>query len=313
MVSIIMPAYNAEKYISETIKSILNQTCKDWELIIVDDGSTDATGLISDKYAASDARIKVLHQTNAGVCKARNTGISKASGELIAFADADDILTPESLAVRVRLMDGADMAVAGYELFDETGVLEKMPGAVRDRWDQHDAVLNIIAAGELGYQGYIWNKMFRKELFEQYSIHFDEKISLNEDRLFCVEYALCCKNVHLSDDLVYRYRITEGNTTSSACRVTEDSIKKISSEFKAFDKAIKLVDNKYKDCYYWAAVEAQYRAVVLKRKMRGESKSLDSYLNKKIQGYGQIAMKAPATVISLKKKAVIAGHMLAKA
>ena len=90
MVSIIVPVYNIEKYIDECIQSVLNQTYTAWELILVDDGSTDNSGNICDEYAKTDTRIKVLHQKNQGVSAARNIALDKAEGDYIMFLDADD-------------------------------------------------------------------------------------------------------------------------------------------------------------------------------------------------------------------------------
>lgn len=102
MVSIIMPCYNAGKYIREAIESVLNQTYSDWELIIVDDGSTDNSMDIAERLAISDSRIRLIMQPNAGACRARNNGIEHANGEYVKFLDADDILEPECLLTQVN-------------------------------------------------------------------------------------------------------------------------------------------------------------------------------------------------------------------
>ena len=98
MVSVILPAYNAEKYIADSIKSVISQSFTDWELLIVDDGSTDSTPRLCDGFASSDPRIRVFHRHNAGVSAARNFGLDSAQGEYITFLDADDILHPEFLS-----------------------------------------------------------------------------------------------------------------------------------------------------------------------------------------------------------------------
>lgn len=105
MISIIIPAYNAEKYILETINSVINQTFKDWELIIIDDGSTDKTANIVKEFCENDKRINYYYQKNSGVSVARNFGMSKAKGEYIAFLDADDIWLPEFLKYTVNFLN----------------------------------------------------------------------------------------------------------------------------------------------------------------------------------------------------------------
>lgn len=101
-VSIIIPVYNAEKTVDRCINSILNQTYKDFELLLLNDGSTDASGMICDSYAKKDTRIRVIHKENSGVSDTRNQGIAMAKGEYIQFLDSDDWVTPEATGVFVR-------------------------------------------------------------------------------------------------------------------------------------------------------------------------------------------------------------------
>src|SRR5882757_4082321 len=104
LVSVIMPAYNAEKYIAEAINSVKQQTYTAWELIVIDDGSTDNTAAIIKKYAGTDNRIMYTYQANGGQGKARNNGLKKATGEYVAFLDADDLWIPEKLNTQVEIM-----------------------------------------------------------------------------------------------------------------------------------------------------------------------------------------------------------------
>ena len=104
LVSVIMPAYNTEKYIAESIQSVLDQSYTNWELLVVDDGSTDQTAEIVRAFAAKDGRVKYLFQQNGGQSKARNTGIQNAGGSLLAFLDSDDVWLPEKLQLQMRTM-----------------------------------------------------------------------------------------------------------------------------------------------------------------------------------------------------------------
>ena len=111
-ISIIMPCYNVEKYVAEAIESVLAQTFTDWELIILNDGSTDATPRICERYAARDPRIKYFSGPNLGVSQQRNAGLEKASGELIAFLDSDDMLLPDSLSILLYIKEKYDVDIA---------------------------------------------------------------------------------------------------------------------------------------------------------------------------------------------------------
>ena len=103
--SVIIPVYNSVTYLSETLNSILSQTYDDYEVILVDDGSTDGSELICDSYVSEDLRFKVIHKTNGGVSSARNTGLNYISGEWVVFLDSDDMLHKSTLAILKRIIE----------------------------------------------------------------------------------------------------------------------------------------------------------------------------------------------------------------
>jgi teichuronic acid biosynthesis glycosyltransferase TuaG len=124
LVSIIMPAYNAEKYIAASIESVLAQTYSDWELIVVDDGSTDSTATVVQEFATSDPRVRYIFQENGRLGKARNTGISNSTGRLIAFLDSDDLWLPTKLEVQTRAMaeNNADVVYSKSYVFSDENI-----------------------------------------------------------------------------------------------------------------------------------------------------------------------------------------------
>lgn len=113
-VSVIIPVYNAQDFLDDTIKSVLNQTFKDFELLLVDDGSKDCSPEICDKYAVKDPRVKVFHKPNGGVSSARNLGLDNAKGEFIAFADNDDRMFPEFLETMTGNIAGYDLMLSSF-------------------------------------------------------------------------------------------------------------------------------------------------------------------------------------------------------
>lgn len=126
-ISVIIPVYNMEQYIEKSVRSVIDQTWRDLELIVVDDGSTDATGEILRRLAAQDARIRVIHQENGGVSAARNTGLAEASGEYVAWLDGDDQMQPQALEkLNAAILEtGADMSLCNYENVERSGAREK--------------------------------------------------------------------------------------------------------------------------------------------------------------------------------------------
>ncbi len=121
LISVIVPIYNIENYVSKCLDSIINQTYRDLEIILVDDGSTDSSGQICDRYANLDSRIKVIHQENSGLSLARNIGIAASSGELIAYIDGDDYIHPQYLEILSGIMiaANAEIAVCGTNIVNE--------------------------------------------------------------------------------------------------------------------------------------------------------------------------------------------------
>ena len=137
-VSVIMPAYNSEKYISAAIESVTKQTHENWELIVINDASPDNSAEIAQKYAEKDLRIRVINQkSNGGVSRARNLGIESAKGDFIAFLDSDDVWVSEKLEKQLKLLDenNAQIAYSSYDFIDENGKSIKKPFFVSKETD----------------------------------------------------------------------------------------------------------------------------------------------------------------------------------
>lgn len=236
LISIVLPAYNAEKTIGQCVESILSQSFKDFELIIVDDGSTDQTYNLCIEY--HDERIAVFHNDNQGVSATRNFGIEKARGKYIIFVDADDALPIESLSIRVSDIEGYDLIVCSYSMNNaviENGYCEGV--------SSKEALYRIALTTWIRYEGYIWNKMFNLEIIKNNKISFREDIYYNEDRLFCVEYLKHCTKVLFNDKVVYLYNDDSIGAMQRIKKVTDEDKEKILSEFKTYDMMIELVGN----------------------------------------------------------------------
>lgn len=328
LISIIVPVYNGDAHLRACLDSALSQTLSSWELILVDDGSTDGTAAIADAYAQADSRISVYHRENGGVGAARNAGLDAANGELIAFLDADDILPTRSLEARLALLGDADMALARYgefvsprgeenaEPLPETAeagtVISEMPFTQASSWDRRSAVLGIACSGELRYQGFLFNKLFRASIIEHEQLRFDTDLSYNEDRLFCTAYALGCTQVKLGNDLVYWYRRTDTSAMGALANMTDEHASKVLSEFTAYERIMALVESDYPEIATFVAADAMYRAVALRESTAPEAVSLRNALGREIERFGTRALDAENNLLPASQRAKIRAHVLLK-
>ena len=215
LISIIIPVYNAEKYLNQCIDSIITQTYSDWELILVDDGSTDSSGIICDEYAKNDNRIKVVHKHNGGASSARNKGLDIAEGGYIAFIDADDYVEESYLSKFVENIGKADLLQGGLL---EVGQYENDCSIKKYKYydldNNTDAVelLNVKEAGRIRIC-YVHVKLFRNDIIQDNRIRFDTGMKLSEDFCFVLDYLSCIHSVAEVTNNGYRYNRV-GDTSS---------------------------------------------------------------------------------------------------
>lgn len=218
--SIIIPVYNTEPYLSRCFDSILSQSFKDFELLLIDDGSTDNSGAICDQYAQKDTRIKVFHKENGGVSSARNLGLDNAIGEWIYIIDSDDELFPEGLQVLVEcISNDVDSVLGGFEHYDTNGDLWQT-SAIRTTMmlSKRDSLLALYPEHSIHYcyLGYIWLRLFRNRIIQDYSLRFDTAISIKEDTLFTTQY-LCKSNgkTRFTTTPVYKYMMRKNSAMTT--------------------------------------------------------------------------------------------------
>lgn len=226
-ISVIVPAYNVERYLEKCIDSILAQTFTDYELILIDDGSTDKSGEICDEYLLKNHRIKVLHNANGGVSTARNEGIRLAGGKYISFVDADDTVDSdcfEKLILAAAEKD-YDFAICGFKkirkpsknkeavvyqyCYDLTGSIEEFLSCIPQYID------NALLQGPC-------NKLFKTQIIKEYNLLFPLDMNFGEDTVFVYKYLLHTKNVASIKDCLYNYRQLKSQTLSS--RFREDKL-----------------------------------------------------------------------------------------
>lgn len=217
-ISIIVPVYNAEKYLDKCIKSILMQTYKEFELIIINDGSTDSSQKIIDKWLNKDRRIKAISQGNKGVSAARNEGLKLASGQWVTFVDADDYIKQDyylKAMWSILKLENVDMLIYGRSTKCNKRVLHEL---------SKEKIVEVCVDTKMA-GGYPWNKFFRNDIIRKNKIAFEEDISICEDLLFCINYIQNIDNGHyLECDIceLYNYRCHSGSATQ---RISIDKFK----------------------------------------------------------------------------------------
>lgn len=214
-ISIIVPVYNVEKYLENCIESILNQTFKDFELILVDDGSTDNSGKICDIYEKKDSRIKVIHKNNEGLSSARNTGLDIACGKYVGFVDSDDSIHPKMYEVLYNLIEKykSDISCCNYKYtydisnqnHEELNLNEVIEmsniEAIEKLYDKDLGVRLVVA----------WNKLYNKRLFDNIRYKVGR---LHEDEFMAHRILYNCKKITYVDNELYYYLQREGSIMS---------------------------------------------------------------------------------------------------
>ena len=203
IISVIVPVYNAEKYIREAIESVLNQTFTKWELILIDDGSSDRSGEICNEFSEKDNRIKTIHTKNKGVSSARNTGIDKAIGNWIIFLDSDDYWKRNMLETMLSYSETVDLVVCSITevpVIDNHCLVKKVT--------YYDGIQDTIKDYEILHGCYFYhspiNKLYRRE---KLTMSFNPEIPLGEDFCFNLEYMSLCEKICMIPDALYIYRL----------------------------------------------------------------------------------------------------------
>lgn len=203
LLSIIVPVYNAQRYLPCCIESILCQSFSDFELILINDGSTDTSGDICDSYALQDSRVKVIHQNNSGVSAARNTGIRKARGHFICFVDADDSIESDYLqnfSPQIK-PDSPDIVIQGLKICLPKGEIEEIISFPDTTSSSLSAVLN---KQLIQFRG-PYCKLFKTSIINKYNLSFPQSLQYGEDSIFYLNYLSHCATIKIGSTNSYRY------------------------------------------------------------------------------------------------------------
>lgn len=219
LLSIIVPVFNAAEYLKDCLDSILTQTFADFELICVNDGSTDNSCEILKEYEQKDPRVIVCNQINKGTASARNTGIKQANGKYITFVDSDDCLEKDTYEEALKYINEADVVCFGITTFgrDYSAKTRKSDDNYYQLKFKGNCLLNDVVIRKTDCS--VCNKIFKKSIIEQYSINFPEGLHY-EDAEFCWKYFLSSENIYFLKEYFYKYRRHTGSvmhTTFENC------------------------------------------------------------------------------------------------
>ena len=206
-VSIIVPVYNGERFLQGCIDSILMQTFADFELILVNDGSSDRSADILAEYEKADARVRVITQQNQGVSAARNAGLDACRGDYVRFIDCDDTLPPDSLDILVRKArgNGSDLVIAAYhEIVGKSATLRDLPKS-EETMACNDFLSHFSRYPTSFFYGVLWNKLFRRELIANAHLRFTPGMTWGEDFTFVAQYLVHVERVSYTRASVYNY------------------------------------------------------------------------------------------------------------
>lgn len=258
-ISVIVPVYKAEGTLYKCISSILEQSFRDFELLLVDDGSPDDSGAICENWAGKDDRIRVFHQKNAGVSAARNRGLSEASGRYVCFVDSDDWVKPNYLKDLYQALlpdeNKFGLIIHGFvQCTPEGSVISEIK--LRDKILYEKQFTEAFIQDDICKLGYICSKLYRKDLIDRHNITFNTEVACCEDLLFMLEYLLYCDYIVYGKSVHYVY-IKCG--TSLSIRVNS-----FESEYTCFFQYLSLseqIKHKY-DLSPWE-METVYRSLMI--------------------------------------------------
>lgn len=204
-VTVIMPIYNVANYLEKCIESVINQTYRNFELFLVDDGSKDESPEIVDKYASLDNRVIPVHQVNSGVDVARNVGLEKGTGKYVAFIDSDDWYDETYLEKLVENAEKGDSELVVCN-FEPVGI--DNPPKVKDIgtgiFNREEAMKHLL--GYNTFNGYVWNKLFLMSIIKEHNLRFQDGYWACDDVLYAGDYIYYCKKISVIGDKLYYYR-----------------------------------------------------------------------------------------------------------
>jgi len=224
-VSIVVPVYNQEKYLEKCLEGIRNQTLKEIEIILINDGSTDKSLEICRRHKCEDDRIRIINQPNGGVSVARNAGIKASTGTYVGLLDPDDWIEPDMYESMCRSLEAcdADACLCNYVLEEENSSEIVMLGNTKDCLEKEDMISQVLQemiaapsadSGSSSVMGTVWRLLIKRQLLQPDEVRFETRLEHMDDLAFMVTTLLCCSKVSIDDAAHYHYCLRTGSMST---------------------------------------------------------------------------------------------------
>lgn len=243
LVSVIVPIYNAEKYLEQCVESILSQTYRSMEILLIDDGSTDGCSDICEKYALEDTRVRVIHKPNGGLVSARKTGVKEAVGDYVIWVDADDWIEPDYIEELVKVQERTQVKMVAADLYfdidDSSKVIRNgFPYGVYDAGELYRSLLYSGRFYEYGINPHLVTKLIHREILQQKQMAVDERIVAGEDAAVTYPCVLAADKICIANVCGYHYVQRPGSMTKTESAGEKQRIRVLFSYLeKSFERA----------------------------------------------------------------------------
>ncbi len=229
-ISVVVPVYNMGAFVERAVQCLLNQDYPDYEILLVDDGSTDGGGAVCDRLAAGHPIITVIHKSNGGLSSARNAGMAAATGEYVIFPDPDDWVEPGYLSRLMQLRQGTDLEICGHFVAEENREYTHNAGGKPVVLQGREAMA--LAMRPTAYCGFAWNKLYHMDIIRREKLAFDTELGMAQDLHFAIRYLVHCKTVVYDPAPLYHYVQHVGGVTNPKMPLTKRKLSGLQTYLK---------------------------------------------------------------------------------
>lgn len=240
-ITVVVPVYNMAQHLENAINTLLNQNYQNYEILIIDDGSTDDSPALCDELNEKYDNIRVFHKENGGLSSARNAGIELAKGDFIIFPDPDDWVDENYLSCLINSYDNTDLEICGHYIVTEATQKTHNSNGKIMVMDKEQAILTLLKS--TAYCGYAWNKMYHLDIIKNNNLRFDEELGMAQDLHFAFRYILLCNKIAYNPEPHYFYYQHEKGVTNINHPLTARKI----SGLKTYEKLLALSEENVPD------------------------------------------------------------------